>query len=78
MSVGFIPGQYIVRPVQYDEEALKKEQFKINKKKILKARQERQKALEEKKEQRRIAKEKRMEEREQLKNKRDAEVDDLF
>ncbi len=78
MSVGFMPGQYIVRPVQYDEAALKKEQFEINKKKILKAREERQKALEEKKEQRRIAKEKRLKEREQQKNKSDAEVDDLF
>ena len=37
MSIGFIPGQYIVRPVKYDEEAFKKEQFKINKKKIMKA-----------------------------------------
>ena len=78
MSIGFIPGQYIVRPVKYDEEALRKEQFKINKKKILKAREERQKALEEKKEQRRIAKEKRLKEREQLENKRDADVDDIF
>ena len=78
MSVGFIPGQYIVRPVQYDEAALKKEQFEINKKKILKAREERQKALEERKEQKRIAKEKKLKEREQQKNKSDAEVDDLF
>jgi len=78
MSIGFIPGQYIVRPVKYDEEAFKKEQFKINKNKIMKARKERQKTLDDKKEKRRIAKEQRLKEREQLRNERDSEVDDLF
>ena len=78
MSVGFIPGQYIVRPVKYDEEALKKEQFKKMKEKIEKARVERQKLMDEKNRQREIDKAERQKKRDEMKKQRESDIDDMF
>ena len=78
MSVGFIPGQYIVRPVVYDEAALKKERFKRTKAKILKARAEREKLLMIKKNEAKLKKDKRLEERRKKREERDRETDELY
>tara|TARA_B100000035_G_scaffold190114_1_gene162308 strand:- start:1487 stop:3070 length:1584 start_codon:yes stop_codon:yes gene_type:complete len=78
MSVGFIPGQYIVRPIKFDEDAFKKEQFKKMKKKIEKARIERQKLMDAKNLQREKDKAERLKKREEKKRKAQSDMDELF
>ena len=78
MSVGFIPGQYIVRPIKFDEDLFKKEQFKKMKKKIEKARIERQKLMDAKNLQREKDKAERLKKREEKKKQRQSDIDDLF
>ena len=78
MAQGFMAGQYIVRPVKYDEEAAKLEEYKKAKEKIQKQREKRKKVLAVKRKKRDEKMKKRQQERDKLRKSREANFDDEF